>query len=108
MGSSDASLETRDMPDNNRSKLENLLAELNKVLAARTDASSTDRIALRDAVCAYFVAERARGTSVNDFTRALKHLLRQADHGVPGVADALALQLVDWCAKLPLSPERSL
>jgi hypothetical protein len=96
------------MPDTNRSKLEILLAELNKVLAAGTDASSTDRIALRNAVCAYFVAERARGTSVNDFTRALKQLLRKADDGVPGVADALALQLVDWCVKLRLSPERSL
>ena len=96
------------MPNNDKSKLEASLAELNRVLSARTDAASIDHIALRDAVCAYFVAERARGTPVIDFTRALKQLLRKAGDGGALVADALALQLVDWCVKLPLSPKRSL
>jgi hypothetical protein len=96
------------MPDNNKSKLETSLAELNRVLSAETDAASSDRIALRHAVCAYFAAERARGTPLVDFTRTLRQLLRKSVDGGPRVADALALQLVDWCMNFELPPERSL
>ncbi|MDQ6872449.1 MAG: hypothetical protein M3037_10630 [Gemmatimonadota bacterium] len=102
------SLETRKMPDNNKSKLETSLAELNNVLSVRTDAASGDRIALREAVCAYFLAERARGTPLIDFTRTLRQLLRKAGDGGPRVADALALQLVDWCINFHLLRERPL
>jgi len=96
------------MPDGNESKLETSLVELNRVLSAKTDAASVDRIALRDAVCAYFAAERARGTPLIDFTRALRQLLRKTGDGAPRAADALALQLVDWCMNFDLSPERPL
>lgn len=96
------------MPDNDKSEIEAALVELNRVLSDRTDAASTDRVALRDAVCAYLVAERARGTSLDDFTRTLRQLLRKAEDGGPGVADELAQQLVGWCIKLWLSPERGL
>lgn len=96
------------MPDNNSSELETALAQLNRVISARTDAASSDRIALRDAVYAYFVAERARGTPLIDLTRTLRQLLRTTGDGGPRVADGLALQLVDWCTNFQLSPERSL
>ena len=104
----DADFSNPPMPDNSKSKLETSLAELNRVLSARTDAASGERVALREAVCAYLVAERARGTSLSDFTRTLKQLLRKAAVGGPAVADELAHQLVDWCMKFPLSPERAL
>ena len=96
------------MPDNNESKLETSLVQLNRVLSEKTDAASAYRIALRDAVCAYFAAERARGTPLIDFTRALRQLLRKSADGGPGAADALALQLVHWCMNFHLSPERPL
>ena len=106
--SGDAYFSNPHMPDNSKSELEKSLAEVNRVLSARTDAASTDRLDLREAVCAYLVAERARGTSLNDFTRTLKQLLRKAEDVAPAVADELAHQLVDWCMKFRLSRERAL
>ena len=76
---------------------------MHRALAVETDAAVHDRIMLRDAVCAYFTAERARGATVPDITEILKDVLKRAD-GVEGGTEELAHRLIDWCLKLRASP----
>ena len=81
-----------------------LLIEINTVLSDRTDAAINDRITLRDAVCAYVDAERARGSTLKSILQTVKEILRNAeDAGASPINTAehpgngLARQLVDWC-----------
>lgn len=75
------------------------LTEVHRALAIETNAAVHDRITLRDAVCAYLSAERARGTSVHSITQTLRAVL-----GKPDGDDDLTHQLIDWCMKLRASP----
>ena len=76
-----------------------LLSKLASELSERTDAASRDRIALRDAVCAFVAAERTRGTPVGSVIQTVKKILREAEQKsmTSGATDELATQLVAWC-----------
>ncbi|HJP60861.1 MAG TPA: hypothetical protein VJ865_12715 [Gemmatimonadaceae bacterium] len=79
-----------------------LLAEAEKLLADSTNHAIDDRIELRDAVCAYFDAERTRGTSLSAIVDAVEAILVRAA-GRLGKVDGhkqSAQQLVDWCIEL--------
>jgi hypothetical protein len=90
-----------------KSKLEqgNLAAELERVLSDRTLAAISDRTTLRDAVCAYVDAERARGTPLPTLIETVNEILRKAEVGAAPTADVeerddeLARQLVTWCVE---------
>lgn len=92
------------MPDRTEEEYRTLLTELNKVVTDRTVAATSDRLNLRDAVCAYVAAEQARGTSLTSIIKVVKQILRKAEESANGASDAaelrnneLARQLVDWC-----------
>ena len=72
---------------------------MHRAFAVEIDAALHDRVMLRDAVCAYFTAERARGTTVRDITETLKDVLKRAD-GIEGGTEELAHRLIDWCLRL--------
>ena len=76
-----------------------VLAEAETFLGELTDAATRDRIELRDAVCAYFVAQRSLGAGVESIVDAVEVILRQAEkrNGVTNDSKELARQLVDWC-----------
>ena len=74
-----------------------LLAEINNALAEKTNTAVSDRIILRDAVCAYAAAEYARGTPLETVIQTVKEILGNAEKGANAAADELAQQLVDWC-----------
>ncbi len=79
-----------------------LLTHANRILSEKTDAAAADRITLRDAVCAYLHAERARGTTLPSAIRAVRSILRKSEGARPLSAGRatereLAQQLVDWC-----------
>lgn len=88
--------------DKNRN-LPTSLADVHRALAIETSAAIHDRITLRDAVCAYLSAERAKGTPVHHITQTLRAVLGKSDE-VDGGPDDLAHHLVDWCMKLRASP----
>lgn len=97
------------MTDNER--YQSLSTEITKVLADRTDAAIRDRITLRDAVCAYVTAERARGKTLKSILRTVKEMLRRAEEAAATATDAtverdneLAQQLIDWCTEFHHAP----
>lgn len=65
-----------------------------------------DRIALRDAVCAYYVAQRGTGTPLGTILQSVEEILDRAEARVAGGPvdgngqDELARQLIDWCLEL--------
>lgn len=92
------------MSENTEEGYRALLVQVNKVLTARTDAATGDRITLRDAVCAYVSVEQARGIAIDRVVQAVDAILRKAEEGAAKGADAmrrrddaLASQLVHWC-----------
>jgi len=94
------------MSDKPKEKYPTLSTEISKVLVDRTNAAIRDRITLRDAVCAYVAAERARGTTLKSLLQTLKEMLRKAEEVAASATDAtvrrdneLAQQLVDWCTE---------
>ena len=81
-----------------------LLANINKVITDQAQTVTGDRIALRDAVCAYIEAEQARGTPRARVIQILEEILLNAEQRDAGTSDAganlsseLASQLVAWC-----------
>ncbi len=83
-----------------------LSTEIGKALSDRTNAATSDRITLRDAVCAYVAAERATGTTLDSVIQRVKDILRKAEEEAASATDAterrddgLAQQLVDWCTE---------
>ena len=79
-----------------------LLDEAEKLLADSTTNAINDRIELRDAVCAYFDAERTKGTSLSAIVDSVEAILTRAA-GRLGKVDGhkqSAQQLVDWCIEL--------
>jgi hypothetical protein len=94
------------MMDKPKEEYRTLSTEITKVLSDRTNAAIRDRITLRDAVCAYVTAERARGTTLKTLLQTLKEMLRKAEEAAASATDAtvrrdneLAQQLVDWCTE---------
>ena len=78
-----------------------LAAELEKLLTD-ADTAIKDRIALRDAVCAYCKAERANGISLEKILISVTEILERAEARVTGIEGQdgqheLARQLVEWC-----------
>jgi len=83
-----------------------LLANINNVITDQAQTVTGDRIALRDAVCAYLEAEQARGTPRARVIQILEEILRNAEQREPRTSDAganlsgeLASQLVAWCVE---------
>ena len=74
-----------------------LLTAINEALSARTHAAIGDRVALRNAVCAYLAAEQARGSTVESVIQAVKEILMKADDGAAATNGELAHQLVASC-----------
>lgn len=74
-----------------------LVSELTSVLAQRTEAAVTSRIALRDAVCHYVEAEQSRGTLLTTIIATVRRILNDAEPDSANVPVELAGQLVDWC-----------
>ena len=98
------------MTDNE--KYQSLSAEISKVLSDRTEAAISDRITLRDSVCAYVEAERARGKTLRSILRTVKEMLRRAEEAAATATNAtvhrdneLAQQLVDWCTEFHSAAE---
>lgn len=87
-----------------------LLAEAEAFLSNETSAALSDRITLRNAVCAYLAAEQARGTPIETVRATVERILERAEErigsGAPG-SDGhreLAQKLIDWCAGLVTIP----
>lgn len=98
------------MTDNE--KYQSLSAEIRNVLSDKTNAAISTRIVLRDAVCAYVIAERARGKMLGSILRTVKEMLRSAEEAAATATNAtvsrdneLAQQLVDWCTEFHRAPE---
>lgn len=87
-----------------------LLAEAEAFLSTETSAALSDRINLRNAVCAYLAAEQARGTPIETVRAEVERILERAEDrigsGEPG-SDGhreLAHKLIDWCTGLLAIP----
>lgn len=80
-----------------------LQAEAERRLSGRTNAAANDRIKLRDAVCAFFAAERARGISIAAVQTTVEGILKRAENGGRDGTDdhrELARRLIEWCVNL--------
>lgn len=80
-----------------------LLDEVEQHLNDATNSAIRDRITLRDAVCAFFFSERAKGASLDDVLQSVEAVLKRAEARsgrVNGYAE-LARQLIDWCTQMP-------
>ena len=85
------------MADKNEYRV--LLDEAERLLTDATSTALTDRIGLRDAVCAYFAAEQSKGSSIESVRRSIEAILIRAEVRVGKLNghEALAKELVDWC-----------
>ena len=79
-----------------------LLAEAEKLLGDSTNDAIRDRIELREAVCAYFEAERERGTPLSAILESVEGILDRAASRLGDVDgyQKFAQQLIDWCIEL--------
>ena len=68
-------------------------------LTDATERAARDGVALRDAVAAYFVAERARGVPKAKILASLQQILAQAERRAGSTVnqDEHAGRLIDWC-----------
>lgn len=101
------------MADKTEKEYRTVLTELNKVLSDRTGAATSNRITLRDAVCAYVAVEQARGTTLKIVIETLKEILREAEQVAASATaaterrdDDLAQQLVAWCLEFVAAGRR--
>ena len=85
------------MTDEEKRQRRTLLTALNDALAAGTHAAINERIALRDAICAYLAAEQARGSTVESVVETVKEILKKAEQEASDTSDELAERLVDSC-----------
>ena len=104
-GASGDALLQQGVPVTNKREHEALLAEVEKLLSD-ADTAIKDRVALRDAVCAYFTAERANGASLESIVTSVEDMLDRAEARASGRINGhdgqreLAQQLIDWCIEL--------
>ena len=87
-----------------------LLAEAEELLSDRTNEAIHDRIALRDAVCAYLESERAQGVALEVIRQSVEGILKRAEARVAGRDGRdghreLAQRLIDWCVQLVQTPQ---
>lgn len=77
----------------------NLLDEAERLLNDATNSAVKDRIALRDAVCAYLIAERDKGSDIESVRSSVEAILIRAEVRVGKLNGhkELANELVDWC-----------
>ena len=76
-----------------------LLDEAEKLLTDSTNTATRDRVELRDAVCAYLIAEQTKGSSIDSIRTSIEAILIRAEARV-GKLDGhkeLARDLLDWC-----------
>lgn len=88
-----------------KKKLDQALAEELDKLLTDADTALKDRIALRDAVCAYYDGEKANGVPLERILMSVTEMLDRAEERVTGVEGQngmheLAQQLIDWCVEL--------
>ena len=81
-----------------------MAAELEKLLTD-ADTAIKDRIALRDAVCAYYGSERRNGVSLERILLSVTEMLDRAEARITGIEgkngqEELAQRLIDWCVEL--------
>ena len=81
-----------------------LLAEAEGLLSERTNQAIHERIALRDAVCAYLAAERSLGVPLEVIRESIEGILKRAEARLSGGNGSdghreLAQQLIDWCVR---------
>lgn len=76
---------------------DNPYSEATSFLSEAADAAIAARVKLRDAVCAFVVAEEARGISLKAVIQTVKDILSAAEKDDAKSADDLAVQLVNWC-----------
>jgi hypothetical protein len=88
--------------DGNDKERDALLEQLSSVIAEKTEAAITARIALRDAVCAFVAVEQRRGMPLSAVITAVKDILAKVQSGVGKATDELAQQLIDWCVEFHL------
>lgn len=85
------------MTDKNEYRV--LLDEAEKLLTDATNAAIRDRVALRDAVSSYFVAEQRKGASIEAIHDSVEAILSRSEARVgktSGHAE-LARDLIEWC-----------
>ena len=87
-----------------------LLVEAAGLLFERTHEAIHERIALRDAVCAYLAAERSQGVPLELICKSVERILKRAGARSPNGdgrdgPHAFAQQLIDWCAQPDQAPE---
>lgn len=96
-----------EMPENAQEKM---LAELCGVIVERREAAAVERTGLRDAVCEYARAERARGTSAAHVLETVTGIVRNAEIVDEHAAEGLARTMVNWCGEFrgnrPVSGEQ--
>lgn len=85
-----------------KKEYQTLVAEAEKLVEQSTRIAITDRLALRDAVCAYLAAERKNGVRIETVRASVERiLLSSARDGDGDGADskAMAERLIDWCVQ---------
>lgn len=94
------------MTDESVKEHRELLDHLTAALTERTQKAIADRIALRNAVCAYVAVEQGRGTSLADLILEVSAILQKAEAEADASSDELARQLVAWCIQFnqPIGP----
>lgn len=78
------------------------MSEVEEFLADSTSEALADRIELRDAVCAYLLAEQAKGVQLKKVLKSVEAIIERA-MARTGEIDGhkeLAQQLIDWCVAL--------
>lgn len=75
-----------------------LLAKVEKAVAPEAQAAIDARVQLRDAVCAFLLAESRAGTSIADVTTQVDAILKSAELANSILTDrGLAARLIAWC-----------
>ena len=85
-----------------KKEYQTLVAEAEKLVEQSTRIAITDRIALRDAVCAYLAAERKNGVRIESVRASVEKILHSsARDGDGDGADskAMAGKLINWCVQ---------
>ena len=85
------------MTDERAKEHEQLLERLTAALTERTEKAIADRIALRNAVCAYVAVEQGRGKPLEELLVEVSAILRKAEAEADASSDELARQLLAWC-----------
>jgi hypothetical protein len=75
------------------------LPELEKMLGNRAAVAARDFMSLRDAICAYQVAEEARGTPIRTIKIRLTRAVAKVQKGTHAETSTAVQELLDWCLR---------